>query len=60
MRIITLDYETYWNSKDKYTLTKMGPIEYIRDPRFMVQCVGVRIDHGETVVCEARNGLDRK
>lgn len=60
MRIITLDYETYWNSKDKYTLTKMGPIEYIRDPRFMVQCVGVRIGHGETVVCEARNGLDRK
>lgn len=60
MRIITLDYETYWNSKDKYTLTKMGPIEYIRDPRFMVQCVGVRIDHGDTVVCEARNGLDRK
>ena len=60
MRICTLDFESFFSTKEKYTLTKMGPIEYIRDPRFMVQCVGVRIDHGETVVCEARNGLDRK
>ena len=53
MRIITIDFETYWNSKDKYSLAKMGPIEYIRDPRFYVQCMGFRIDHGQTFVVPA-------
>ena len=53
MRIITLDFETYWNSKEKYSLAKMGPIEYIRDSRFYVQCMGFRIDHGQTFVVPA-------
>lgn len=53
MRIITIDFETYWNSKEKYSLAKMGPIEYIRDPRFYVQCMGFRIDHGQTFVVPA-------
>ena len=37
MRLVAIDFETYWNSKEGYTLSKMGPIEYIRDPRFAVQ-----------------------
>lgn len=37
MKLIAIDFETYWNSKEGYTLSKMGPIEYIRDPRFAVQ-----------------------
>lgn len=53
MRVVTLDFETYFSTKDKYTLTKMGPLEYVRDPRFYVQCVSVRIDKGETYVFEA-------
>lgn len=60
MRCIFIDYETYFNTKDKYTLTKMGPIEYIRDPRFFVQCVGFRINRGQTHVVSYRNGLDRQ
>ena len=60
MRCIFIDYETFWSSKDKYTLTKMGPIEYIRDPRFFVQCVGFRIDRGQTHVVSYKNGLDRQ
>lgn len=36
MRIVVLDFETYWNSKD-YTLSKIGPISYIRDSRFSAQ-----------------------
>ena len=30
-KLVTLDFETFWDSKDKYTLTKMGAINYIRD-----------------------------
>jgi DNA polymerase len=33
-QIITIDFETYWNTKDGYTLSKMTTEEYIRDPRF--------------------------
>ena len=33
-QIITVDLETYWNTKDGYTLSKMTTEEYIRDPRF--------------------------
>lgn len=51
MHIITIDAETFWNHKD-YTLSKMGPIEYIRDPRFEVQLMGIRIDRGKTEVFE--------
>ena len=48
MRIVVLDFETYWNSKDGYTLSKVGPLEYIRDPRFYVQCVALRVNKGNT------------
>lgn len=51
MHIITIDFESFWNHKD-YTLSKMGPIEYIRDPRFEVQLMGIRIDRGKTEVFE--------
>jgi DNA polymerase len=37
MRLVAIDFETFWDSKAGYTLSKMGPIEYIRDPRFEVQ-----------------------
>lgn len=37
MRLIAIDFESFFDTKNGYTLTKMGPIEYIRDPRFAVQ-----------------------
>lgn len=49
--IITMDFETAWDSKD-YTLSKMGPISYIRDPRFYAQLLSVRVDHGPVQVFE--------
>lgn len=58
MRVITLDFETYFNSKEKYSLTKMGPLEYVRDPRFYVQCFSFRIDKGQTYVVPAVDGKD--
>lgn len=45
LNIITCDFETFWNSKD-YTLSKMGPIEYIRDQRFAPQLLGVAVNRG--------------
>lgn len=57
-RIVTLDFETYWSSKDKYSLSKMGPIEYIRDERFFVQCVAVREDNGPVEVMDHIHGID--
>ena len=50
-RIITLDWETYYDSKD-YTLSKMGPIEYIRDARFTELCLGIRVNKAPTYVVE--------
>lgn len=50
--IVTLDFETFWNSKD-YTLSKMGPISYIRDPRFSVQLMSVRVNDGPVAVFDA-------
>lgn len=48
MRLITLDFETYYDSKAGYTLSKMTTEEYIRDSRFEVIGVGVKVDEGET------------
>lgn len=33
MNLVFYDFETFYSSKD-YTLSKMGPLEYIRDERF--------------------------
>lgn len=48
---IFLDFETYWHSRD-YTLSKMGPIEYIRDPRFESQLLGVKVNNGPCKVLQ--------
>lgn len=43
MQTIVTDYETYYNSKD-YSLKKLPTIEYVRDPRFKVHGVAIKID----------------
>lgn len=57
MNIFTLDFETFWNSKD-YTLSKMGPIEYVRDSRFVPQMVGVACNNAPVVV--ATSSIDEQ
>jgi DNA polymerase len=44
--IVTIDFETYY-AKD-YSLSKMTTEEYIRDPRFQVIGMGIKVDDGET------------
>jgi len=45
MDIITIDFETYYD-KD-YSLSKITTEEYIRDPRFQVIGVGVKVNDAE-------------
>lgn len=44
MQIITIDFETYY-AKD-YSLTKLSMEAYIRDPRFQVIMLGIRMPDG--------------
>ena len=50
MKLITLDFETYYTSKDLGFKTQTTE-EYVRDPRFEVIGVAVKVDDGETVWC---------
>ena len=48
MNLITLDFETFYDSKKGYTLKKMTTEEYIRDPRYQTIGVGVKVNNEET------------
>lgn len=45
-RLVTLDFETYYDLE--YTLKKMSTSEYVRDPRFKAQMVGIKIGNKKT------------
>ena len=42
MRVITIDFETYYSRE--YSLSKMTTEAYVRDPRFEVIGVGIKVD----------------
>jgi hypothetical protein len=45
-RLVTLDFETYYDAD--YTLKKLSTSEYVRDPRFKAQMVGIKIGRKPT------------
>jgi len=47
MSIITIDFETYYD-KSTFSLSKVTTEEYVRDDRFEVIGVAVKVDDGET------------
>ena len=49
MRLITIDFETYYDSKIKLGFKHQTTEEYIRDKRFEVIGVGVKVDEQPTV-----------
>ena len=51
-RLVTVDFETYYDID--YTLNKLSTSEYIRDPRFKAQMVGIKIGNRVTKVYPAR------
>ena len=52
-RLVTLDFETYYDSD--YTLSKLSTSEYVRDPRFKAQMVGIKIGRKKTKVVLHKN-----
>jgi DNA polymerase len=50
-RLVTLDFETYYDQD--YTLSKLSTSEYIRDPRFKAQMVGIKIARKPTKIYPA-------
>lgn len=47
--LIVIDFETYWDSKT-YTLSKMGPIEYVRNEKFTPQLCAFAMSNGSCCV----------
>lgn len=43
--LVVIDFETYWDSKT-YTLSKMGPIEYVRNENFAPQLCAFAMSNG--------------
>lgn len=48
MRIITLDFETYYAAD--YSLSKMSPLEYVMDDRFELISCAIKVDTNPTAV----------
>lgn len=51
-RLVSLDFETFYDVD--YTLSKLSTSEYIRDPRFKAQMVGIKIGYGKTKIVPAK------
>lgn len=49
MRLVAIDYESFFDTKNGYTLTKMGPISYIRDSRFSAQLMSYIVTDASTM-----------
>ena len=47
--LVVIDFETYWDSKT-YTLSKMGPIEYVRNENFAPQLCAFALSNGSHCV----------
>ena len=52
-RLVSIDFETYYDTE--YTLSKMSTSEYVRDPRFKAQMMGIKVGNGKTRIVPARN-----
>jgi DNA polymerase len=44
--LVSIDFETYYDTE--FTLSKLSTSEYIRDPRFEVLMMGIKIGEGKT------------
>lgn len=56
MRLISLDFETYWD-KD-FTLKKMATSEYVRDDRFEALTCSIKVDDNATFCYVGREAIE--
>ena len=56
MDILFIDFETYYNRKDKYDLKSISMTEYIRSPKFKVQGVGYSLNGENPVWASSKIG----
>lgn len=54
-RLVTVDFETYFDTH--YTLKKMSTSEYVRDPRFKIQMVGIKVGNKPTKIYDGKKGV---
>lgn len=50
MDTLTIDFETFYDPAEGYSLSKMTSTEYIRDPRFQAQCCAFKLNDGPSWV----------
>ena len=48
--VVAFDYETYYHSKEGYSLRNMTPYDYVRDPRFDAYLVALKAEDGQRYV----------
>ena len=48
MQVVTIDFETYWDSE--HTLTKMSPMAYVMSPKTEIICAAIKVGAGEAQV----------
>lgn len=49
-KVVSVDFETYYDQKYSLRAKEYNTSEYIRDPQFKAHCVGIKIGTGETKV----------
>lgn len=56
--IAAVDFETFYDTKDGYTLTNLTPYEYVHDPRFNAYLVAVAFSDGRPSYVGHPRGFD--
>lgn len=49
-RVVTVDMETFYSQEYSLRSKELNTSEYVRDPRFIAHCVGIKIGQGKTKV----------
>ena len=57
MKLITLDFESYWDTQ--HTLSKMSPTEYVMHPETEIQSVSIKLGAGGTYVLFGEDEIRR-
>ena len=57
MNLITIDFETHYSAD--YSLSKMSPLSYVRDPRFQLISCAIKVNSNPTAVVFGATNIHR-